>query len=1263
MRSARHPQLIPAGKSARVRALSSLAVLLVAAGLLSPPAQAAPVDGPSDPAAVESYLDDPERTGENQERPHALLRPYADAEQALRAARDDLDAAADEPTPWTLPLNGPWHFGYADHHRDLPAGWQHGRADWPETEVPGVWQQQGHDRPIYRNVPSEVAPYDPPNVPDDVNPTGAYVREFEVPDDWDGRRQLLRFEGATSGWFVWVNGRYVGYDQGGYTPAEFDVTDHLAPGRNTIAVQVHRWGSGSYLENMDFWHLSGIFRDAHLYSVPRTHLEDVTIRTELDDAYTDATVRLGVDVRNDAGTVGAHEVRVALHDPEGRVVDRFAQGVDVTGPGASVELDRRVRAPRLWSDETPEVYTAVVQLADAQGRVVHTTQQPVGFREVEVRDEQLLLNGKPVDLRGVNRHEHDPDTGRTVSRDRQREDVALMRQHNVNAVRTSHYPNDPYWYRLADANGLLLADEVDVETHYREDCTATGDQDCLADRPEWQAAFADRFEALLERDKNHPSVIMWDTGNEAGLGAAHYAMAEHAHATDPTRPLYHQSNSPDGDAPFADVWGPRYPSPKHLREIAERTTKPVVMGEWLHAMGNSLGHYEDMWRTIREDPSLQGGFVWDWVDQGLVRPLRIAPDSSGNDVPVHYGGDPKPVPGVSGQAVELSGLDDWAEAYRDPALEITGKAVTLDVQVKPLSWQGSGTYLSKGDKQWALQMPDAEHVEFFVYGEDSWHTARVEVPDDWWGKWHRLTGVYDGSQVRLLIDGEEVAAQPYSGEIASNTMYTVSVGRNQEKHSDSFAGRTAHAVVDSARIYDRALSDAELAADPAREAALALNFDEERQQGTFHDYGSSNFLANGLINADRTPQPELAQLAYSHAPVRFEDAGAPGRFTVRNLNHTLSTAAYDLSWRLVEAGEELASGTLDVEVPAGGAEQVRLDLPQAGKTERFLELRARQRADAPSLPAGHVVSAEQLPAGGTDPAPAPVEGSTPGRVSVDGATVSGPDFRYEFDERTGALSSMDSGGVQRLVAGPELDVFRAPTGNEWSDWSGIEPEAKFRAAGLDRLVTQVLGFDATALPDGRARITVDTRSAAPDVPGEGFGSRWTYTVDGSGAVALDHTVEAFGPLTRALPWLPRAGFALRLPESFTDFDWYGRGPGESYPDRFHSQPVGRWSSTVDEQWFDFLPPQDNGVKIGTAWALLSGPDGGLQVSGEDLAVAAERHSNTERTDFAHQLRQDPFVTLHVGAVTGLGDTPVPVQDQYRVRADVPHTTSVVLRPS
>ncbi|MBF6507809.1 DUF4981 domain-containing protein [Nocardia farcinica] len=1231
-----------------------LIALTLAAGLLAPAAQAQAPD-------VESYLEDPQRTGENQEPQHALLRPYDDAAQALRSARQDIEAPADEPTSWTLPLDGQWRFRYADHHRELPANWQRGGADWPEIAVPGVWQQQGYDRPIYRNVPSEVAPYDPPKVPDDINPTGAYVRDFEVPANWDGRRQLLRFEGATSGYFVWVNGRYVGYDQGGYTPAEFDVTRHLRPGTNTVAVQVHRWGSGSYLENMDFWHLSGIFRGVHLYSVPRTHVEDVTVRTELDDDHRNATLRLGVDLRHvPGGRTGAHEVRATLHDPAGQPVTSFSAPIDVSG-SASVELAQQIANPKLWSDETPELYTVVLELLE-RGQVVHVTQQPVGFREVEVRGKQLLLNGKAVDLRGVNRHEHDPRTGRAIGRERQRQDVELMRQHNINAVRTSHYPNDPYWYRLADRYGILLADEVDVETHYREDCQDQAD-DCLADRPEWQAAFADRFHAMLERDKNHPSVIIWDTGNEAGLGEAHRAMAEHARAADPTRPLYHQSNSPDGDAPFADIWGPRYPSPQRLEEIARETTKPVVMGEWLHAMGNSLGHYEDMWRTIRREPALQGGFVWDWVDQGLYRPLRTTPSG----IPVHYGGNPKVVPGVSGNALELSGLDDWVEAYRDPRLDVAGRAVTLDIQVKPLSWGGSGAFLTKGDKQWALQMPDAEHIEFFVFGEGGWHTARAAVPADWWGNWHRITGTYDGSEVRLHVDGVEVASTPYSGEIAHNTGYTASIGRNQEKHGDAFAGRTAHAVVDSARIYDTALTPAEIAEDPAERAVLALDFDTEEQRGEFLDYGATNFLANGVINADRTPQPELAQMAYSHAPIRFEDTGEPGRFAVRNLNHTLSTSAYDLSWRLVEGGAEIASGGIDAEVGPGQSQDVRLPLPPAGRTERFLVLEARQRADAPGVPQGHVVAAEQLRAGGSEAPAPPVGGGEAKPVSVTehgGAVeVAGEGFAHTFDRATGTLSGMTAAGQQVLTGGPVLDVFRAPTGNEWSNWSGLNAEAKFREVGLDRLRTQVRSFEVTQPAPDQVRVAVDTDVAAPDVEGDGFTSRWVYTVDGTGAVTVDHEVEAYGPRMRALPWLPRVGFSLAVPAEFGQLDWYGRGPGESYPDREDSQHVGRWSGTVDQQWFDFLPPQDNGVKVDTSWAVLSGENGGLQVSGGPMAIAADRHSNAERTDFAHQLRRDDFITLHVSAgVTGLGDTPVPVQQQYRVRPDQQHAYSVTLRP-
>lgn len=1262
------------------RARNALVPLTILCLLVSGQAVVAaqpPPDGPTSNAEIESYLEDPERTGEGQEPQHALLRPYAGAAQALEGARTDTAKPADEPTPWTKSLDGRWRFRYADHYRQLPDGWQNGDvADWGEITVPGVWQQQGHGHPIYRNVPSEVAPYDPPKVPDDVNPTGAYVREFEVPENWDGRRQLIRFEGVTSGWFVWINGEYVGYDQGGYTPAEFDVTDELKPGTNTVAVQVHRWSSGSYLENMDMWHLAGIFRSVHLYSVPRTHLEDVTVRTDLDDAYTDATLSLGVDVRHVAqGTTGTHRVRATLHDPDGKRVARLGRDVEVGGARTSVELERLIREPRLWSDETPALYTVVLELLDPAGNVVHTTQQPVGFREVEVRDKQVLLNGKPVTLRGVNRHEHDPQTGRTVSRERQRQDVSLIRKHNINAVRTSHYPDDPFWYRLADRYGILLADEVDIETHYREDCgNPNPEEDCPADRPEWQKAFADRFDAMLERDKNHPSVIIWDTGNEAGLGEAHFKMAEHASENYPDRLLYHQANGMGGDAPYADVAGPRYPSPGDLKEIARTETKPVIMGEWLHAMGNSLGHYEDMWKTIRKEPILQGGFVWDWADQGLSRPLRLTPDSSGNDIPVHFGGNPKLVPGAEGKGLALSGLDDWAEAYRDPRLDIAGKAVTLDIRVKPLSWQGSGTYLSKGDKQWSLQMPDPGHVEFFVYGNGTWHTAKAAVPEDWWGNWHRLTGTYDGSQVRLFLDGEQIATEAYTGEIAHQTMYTVSVGRSQEKHGDGFAGRTAHAVVDSARVYDKALRPAQIeaGADPAGQAVLALNFESERRRGEFLDYGASQFLLNGVVSADRTPQPEMAQMAYSHAPIRFEPVAGgaeSGRFTVRNLHHTLSSSVYDLRWKLVGGGREVDSGTLDVRVGPGESETVDLGLPAAGRTQRFLVFEAVQRAATPGVPAGHVVATEQLPAGGTEPAAAPASRASEGggdvRVSerAKNVTVSGEEFRYSFDRAKGTLTSMRAGGKEFAVGGPRLDVFRAPIGNEWSSWSGVNPERQFRNAGLDRLTTEVESFEVDRPSPGTVRVTVDTDVAAPDVAGNGFDSRWTYTIDASGAIRLDHHVEAYGERMRSLPWLPRVGFSMRLPESFDRLDWYGRGPGESYPDRTDAQHIGRWSGSVDEQWFDYLPPQDNGVKVDTEWAALSGSGGGLRVSGDSLAVAADRFSNAERTDFPWQLRRDPFVTFHVSkAVTGLGDTPNPVLDRYRVRADQPHSYSVTLRP-
>lgn len=1250
-----HPRLVP------VAALS--AVVLATAAVPLPTSAAAAADGPRSPADYAAYLEDPERTGEGQEPHHAILRPFDDPERAAADPRAD--------TPYTRSLDGSWRFAYADRPEDAPEGFQEPGYDlsgWDRIEVPGVWQQDGYDSPIYRNIPSQIAPYDPPRVPDDRNPNGSYVRTFEAPPGWEDRRTLLRFEGATSGYFVWVNGEYIGYDQGGMTPAEFDVTGAVRTGENTVAVRVFRWGSGTYLENIDMWHLSGIYRSVWAYSVPATRMQDVAIRTDLAGSG-DATLSAAVDIATGpGGTRGTHTVRASLRDPEGSQVASFTQDLDVTAGGGAATLSGTVTRPARWSDETPARYTLVLELVAPSGRVTHLTSEYLGFREISTADRQIHANGVPVDFRGVNRHEHDPQHGRHVPRSRMREDVLLMKRHNVNAVRTSHYPNDPHWYDLADEYGLWLVDEVDVETHFRESCP----DNCLADRPEWQAAMLDRFVAMVERDKNHPSVFMWSTGNEAGLGAAHFAMADHATESDPTRLLYHQANNPNGDAPYADVWGPRYPSPEGLRDIADTTDRPVLMGEWLHAMGNSLGHYEDMWQTIRENPALQGGFVWDWVDQGLERPLRRTPDSSGNDIPAYLSGNPGLVEGHDGgRAVALSGLDDWVEVHRDERLDLTGDTVTLDAWVRaPESYVGDFSIVGKGDRSYALEMADPETIEFFVY-DDTWHTVTAPVPDDWADRWHRVTGTYDGTALRLYVDGAELASVPHSGSIAW-TEWPVNIGRNSEKHGDGWAGRTGVGAVDDVRVYDRALTAGELAggADPAGQALLALDFDQVHTDGTYLSYGSSPFLLNGVVSADRTPQPELAQMKYSHAWLRFEGVdAAAGEVRMVNDYRFRDTSEVTVRWRVEQGGRTLADG--EARPRLGPGESIVLDLPVPGPPdgaadpERWLVLEAVLAADTAWAEAGHVLAAEQLAAGGAGP-PTPPAPESRGQLRMetgDGQVrLSGPGFSYRFDTGQGTFTRMRSRGHDLLTGGPRLDVWRAPIGNEWAGWGQAEGRLFWRL-GLDRLRTTVEDVTVERTGPRTARITVAAHSEAPDVDGEGFTERYVYDVDSAGTVTVRQRVEAYGSRMRSLPWLPRVGFALDLPERFTTFEWYGRGPGESYPDRKDAQHVGVWRGPVDDQVFDYAPPQDTGNKTDTAWAAVSDGRVGLLAVG-DLDVSVDRHAaQRDRAQYPFLLPAGGDVTFRLDkAVTGVGDTPVSTQPQYRVPADEVHEHTVVLRP-
>ncbi|MFD0857165.1 glycoside hydrolase family 2 TIM barrel-domain containing protein, partial [Actinomadura adrarensis] len=1124
------------------------------------------------------------------------------------------------------------------------------------------------DHPVFRNIPTEVWPDDPPRTPRDINPTGAYVKRLDVPAEWDGRRTFLRFEGVTSAYFVWVNGRYAGYDQGGYTPAEFDVTDFVRPGANTVAVQVHRWSAGSYLEDVDQWRYSGIFRSVWAYSTPKTYLRDAYITTDLDASYRDAKLDVALSLANKGGTQGEHSVKGTLLDPAGRPVTTFSGRAAVDGEGASLRLSTPVPDPAKWSDETPNLYALRLELSDPSGRVTHTVSQQVGFREIEVKDRRLLVNGKRVLIRGVNRPETDPDTGRHQTRQRQESDLALMKRLNINAIRTAHYPSDPYLYELADRRGFYVDDEVDIETHNYEDCTRpAGDpRDCLADRPEWQKAFLERFQAMVARDKNHPSVFLWDTGNEAGLGQAHTAMADWARATDPTRPLYHQSNQPDGDAPFAHVWGPRYPTPARLEQQAASTTKPIIMGEYAHAMGNSLGNFREFWEVVRRHPQVQGGFIWDWAEANMRHPLITTPDASGNDIMSWIQGLPEPVQGRSGKALYFSGLDDFVEVYRDRKLDLTGNTVTLDAWVKPVRpWTGDFTIVSKGDHQYALKMPNETTLEFHIYSGGTWRTVRAPIPSNWYDNWHRITGTYDGSALRLYVNGTRAAQVPYSGNIDWSSA-DVNVGRNSGTMQDNYSGRMAHGTIDDVRIYGRALTAAELGAgaDPSDDAVLALNFDEFRERGTFLSNGQSLSGVDGLVGTDRYLQPELAQLAWVHSPIRVtrpdNTANTTQRITVTSERSFAGTPDLELRWRYTEGKRTIRSGRIPLHLDPGGSTQVAI--PSApSENERWLNVDVVLRQKTWYAPAGHVVGFGQFSAAGSE-VPGirkPATGTLTTTQTSNEIVVTGRDFRYVFDRAKGTLTSMHHQGTELLRTGPELDVWRPPISNETYTWGNAEGE-NWRRAGLDRLTTTP--GQATVTPNGPAKVNVQIPSKVTGTNNASFDQTTTYAIDGNGQIELTHQVAPQGN-ARTLPYLPRVGYTLKAPTAFKSFAWYGRGPVENYNDRKDGTRMGVWTSTVDDQYVSYYRPQDYGNHDDVRWAMLTNGRAGLLVGG-DLEVSVTPYDDLDRALYPFALRRNPgWNTLHVDhAVTGVGDTPNPVRPGYQVRPDRTYTYTTVLRP-
>jgi len=554
----------------------------------------------------------------NREPAHATLLPYPDAESALTGERGA--------SPFFKLLNGNWQFFYAPTPVDVPEGFEASDYDaslWDSISVPSNWQMLGYGKPNYTNVRYPY-PVEPPYVPNE-NPVGVYRRTFVLPTGWSGKEVFLHFAGVNSAFYVWVNGQMAGFSKGAHLPAEFRVTPCVQPGENVVAVQVYQWSDGAYLEDQDMWRLNGIFRDVYLVATPSVHLRDVRVRTILDSTYTDATLDLRVAVRN-YGAVAAAGYRVAatLLTPCGcTVVEGELGTAAVDGGGeAAVEAKFPVAAPKKWSAEEPYLYTLLLTLTGPDGAVVEVERVNVGFRSVEIRDAQLWVNGVSIKLEGVNRHDTHPDLGHAVTIEGMILDIVTMKRHNINTVRTSHYPNDPRWLDLCDQYGLYVIDEADLETHGFE---TVGNVSQLSEDLEWEAAYLDRAVRMVERDKNHPSIIFWSLGNESGYGRNHTAMANWIHAADPTRYVHYEGAFRHGReydnnlATELDMISQMYPTVERIIREGERKDdpRPYFMCEYAHAMGNGPGNLKEYWDAIRSYPRLIGGCVWEWVDHGI----------------------------------------------------------------------------------------------------------------------------------------------------------------------------------------------------------------------------------------------------------------------------------------------------------------------------------------------------------------------------------------------------------------------------------------------------------------------------------------------------------------------------------------------------------------------------------------------------------------------------------------------------------------------
>jgi len=1131
----------------------------------------------------------------NKEAPHATSMPFPTKEGALSKASLE--------SPWCQVLNGNWKFHHTGNPSGKPAGFEAPAFDdsaWKEIPVPSNWQLHGYGHPLYTNIIYPFAKY-PPTVMGEPpqhftnfpiknrNQVGSYRHKFTLPESWKGRHTAIVFGGVDSAFYLWINGKKVGYSQDSRTPAEFDISPYLQDGENVLAAEVYQYSDGSYLEDQDMFRMSGIFRDVYLYSTDAINLSDFWIKAGLADDYKTGTLSFNAKITNHGDAETTATATLTLFSADGATIT--APSVTLKIPAvrdkeSSITIDS-IPNIKPWSAEVPNLYSYQIKLSDSNGKEIAHHAGKTGFRRDEIRNGQLLHNGQPVLIKGVNRHDHNPVTGHYCTTQDIRDDLLQMKRANINAVRTSHYPNDPALVELCDELGFYVVAEANIESHgmgYKEQS--------LAKDPTWFEAHLDRIKNLVERDKNHPCIIMWSMGNEAGDGVNFVKCSEWLHQRDPSRPVHYEQAAHQA---YADLYSPMYDTidacEKYARSEEKKpleTQKPLIQCEYSHAMGNSTGNLSDYWNLFRKERLLQGGFIWDWKDQGIQsmkHSINDVEDRSGNAHKVRLLGSLATDEGLYGGSavVEASGKLDLSAPF-----SLVAEARLNNPGPNP----GGQPLIGKGDTSYALKISEnGESLEFFIHSAGQWYNVTAMLPGDAASKFHSYAGTYDGKALTVFIDAKQAATRECTAAVSSNS-FELAVGIDTEE-----TARRVNGSVRRAAVYTKALSAGELEHTTTK-AEVLLDFTKDAEKpktqrflaygGDFNDRPTDrSFCCNGIVTATLAPSPQFEEVKkiYQNIHTTPVDVSTPKvKIQVQNENFFRGLNPIAGSWKLMQDGIAVAEGKLDL--PEIAPQQTAVIEVPTGHTpvstsEYFLRVRYDLTEATAWHPAGMPIAWDEIPlpwGKRTPPAPAASETAASFTEDPSGVTVRAKDLTVMIDKTRGILTAVKSKEQEWLVSPLELNFWRPPTNND--EGAKLHQKLKiWQYAGTRAKATTV-----TTTQDGKD-VTVTAELA---IPATQSSATIRYRFTGGGQILIETDFRA----AKELPTIPRIGYQCEIPNRTPLWQWHGLGPNENYIDRKSGTWMTVHQGTVPSLFHSYIDPQESGNRGGIRWATLASPAGG-----------------------------------------------------------------------